>query len=147
MTTPDEIVKYARTWIGTRWKHQGRCETGIDCAGLLIKTAQHFDLPYEDLTGYGRQPDAQFLRQIRKYTLPVRPRTPVNGAIGVFNDSAMPCHTGIFAIDEVSGQVTVIHAESWPKRRVHEQLYEGSLISLRDKLVDIRLFKEVDYVQ
>lgn len=147
MINQNDIVEYARSWIGTRWKHQGRCAAGIDCAGLLVKTAEHFELPYEDLQGYGRQPNLAFLRQIRKYTIPVRPRTPIHGAIGIFNDSIMPCHTGIFAVDS-TGKVTVIHSESWPKRRVHEQLYvAGATNSLRDRLVDIRLFKEVNYVE
>lgn len=145
MIPSDEIVKYARTWIGTRWVHQGRGRGGIDCAGLLVKTAQHFDLPYADLKGYGRTPDSAFYRQIKQYSIPVRPRTPIHGAIGIFNDSIMPCHTGIFSVDP-DGTVTVIHSESWPKRRVHEQGYEDSSQSLRDRLVDIRLFKGVNYV-
>ena len=146
MITPDDIVEYSRSWIGTRWLHQGRTRTGIDCAGLLVETAKHFDLPYEDLQGYGRSPDKAFYRQIKKYTEPVRPRVPIHGAIGIFNDTIMPCHTGIFAVDS-DGRVTVIHSESWPKRRVHEQGYDDSSQSLRDRLVDIRLFKGVTYVE
>lgn len=146
MITSNDIVAYARTWIGTRWVHQGRGPNGIDCAGLLVQTAAHFDLPHEDLCGYGRAPNKAFYQQIKRYTLPVRPKTPINGAIGIFNDSIMPCHTGIFVVDS-TGRVTVIHAESWPKRRVHEQGYDDSLQSLQERLVDIRLFKGVDYVQ
>lgn len=144
MVTDNDIVEYARTWIGTRWLHQGRSRSGIDCAGLLVKTAEHFNLPGEDLQGYGRQPSNEFFRQIKRFTTPVRPRVPVHGAIGIFNDSIMPCHTGIFAVDS-EGKVTVIHSESWPKRRVHEQGYADSSQSLRDRLVDIRLFKGVAY--
>jgi len=146
MTTSNDIVEHARSWIGTRWVHQGRTSKGIDCAGLLICTAQRFDLPNEDLTGYGRQPGKEFLRQIKKFTIPVRPRMPIHGAIGIFNDTIMPCHTGIFAVD-CEGRVTVIHSESWPKRRVHEQDYAESSLPLRDRLVDIRLFKGVNYVE
>lgn len=145
MTTANDIVEYARSWIGTRWLHQGRGRNGIDCAGLLIQTAQHFELPHEDMTGYRRAPDRAFLRQVKAQTIPARPRVPIHGAIGIFNDSIMPCHTGIFAVDS-EGRVTVIHSESWPKRRVHEQGYADSSISLRDRLVDIRLFKGVAYV-
>jgi len=146
MTTPEQIVDYARTWLGTRWVHQGRSERGIDCAGLLVKTGQNFDLPHTDVHGYGRTPDVQFMKAIRKHTLPVRPRHPVHGAIGIFNDTIMPCHTGIFAVD-CNGRVTVIHSESWPKRRVVEVGYDDSSQCLRDRLVDIRLFMGVTYGQ
>lgn len=146
MTTPDDIVTYARSWLGTKWVHQGRGEQGIDCAGLLVCTANHFDLPGEDLGGYGRQPGREFLRQIRTFTVPVRPMVPVHGAIGIFHDTIMPCHTGIFAVDS-DGNVTVIHSEAFPKRRVHEEGYGDSSISLRDRLADIRLFKGVNYGQ
>ena len=145
MITPDQIVEYARSWIGTRWVHQGRSPSGIDCAGLLVQTAEHFALPHGDMQGYGRAPDRAFLRHIKQHTIPQRPRVPIHGAIGVFNDTIMPCHTGIFAVDS-TGKVTVIHSESWPKRRVHEQGYDDSSQSLRDRLVDIRLFKGVSYV-
>lgn len=143
--THEDIVKYARTWIGTRWQHQGRNRRGIDCAGMLVVTMNEFGLPCQDLKGYRRDPGPQFVKQIRAYTDP-GPNHPINGAIGIFSDSTMPCHTGIFAVDS-DGRVTVIHSEVWPKRSVHEEGYDDSAISLKDRLVDIRLFKEVDYVQ
>jgi len=145
MITADQIVEFSRSWIGTPWAHQGRSRSGVDCAGLLVCTAQHFSLDHEDMIGYGREPGKAFLKHVKSHTLPVRPRKPINGAIGIFNDTIMPCHTGIFAVDK-EGQVTVIHSESWPKRRVHEQDYQESSLSLRDRLVDIRLFKGVCYV-
>jgi hypothetical protein len=146
MTTPDDVVKYARSWLGTKWVHQGRTERGIDCAGLLMRTIWEFGLEGEDLKGYRRDPGPAFLQQIRLYTDPVRPVVPVNGAIGIFNDTTMPCHTGIFAVDSDTGAVTVIHSEAFPKRRVHEQYYSEGSQSLESRLVDIRLFRGVDYV-
>ncbi|AMO44109.1 NlpC/P60 family cell wall peptidase [Ruegeria phage vB_RpoS-V10] len=144
--TPDDIVTYARTWIGAKWRHQGRGhgpDRGIDCAGLLVRTAQNFNLPCEDLQGYRRDPSIQFVRQINTFT--IKHNIPIHGAIGIFNDTVQPCHTGIFAVDPITGRVTVIHAESMPKRRVHEQDYSESIPSLKDRLVSIRLFKGVDY--
>jgi len=143
MIKPDEIVSYARSWIGTRWTHQGRTSAGIDCVGLLYKTAKHFDLPGEDISGYRREPGAHFVRHIKKFSLPTN--NPIHGSIGIFNDTIMPCHTGIFAVDS-EGRVTVIHAEAYPKRRVHEQDYDESSLSLRSRLVSIRLFMGVAYV-
>ncbi|QJA43163.1 hypothetical protein [Phaeobacter phage MD18] len=142
--TADDIVAYARTWIGARWRHQGRGETadrGIDCAGLLVKTAEHFDLPHEDMMGYRRDPSRDFVRQIRRFTDPSK--DVLHGAIGIFSDSVQPCHTGIFAVE--NGRITVIHSEASPRGRCHEQGFDNSTPSMKDRLVAIRLFKEVDY--
>lgn len=147
MTSPDDIVEYARTWMGVRWVHQGRSRQGVDCAGLLIKVAEHFDLPHADMQGYRRDPNRAFLLHVKNYTDRVEDREPINGAIGIFHDTTMPCHTGIFAVDSCTGLVTVIHSESFPKRRVHEQLYYEGSASLHSRLVDIRKFRGVNYVQ
>ena len=144
MITGNDIVEYTRSWIGTKWVHQGRGEHGIDCAGLLVKTVEHFDLPGEDLRGYGRQPGAEFRSRIRTYTDPVRPMQPVHGAIGIFHDTHMPCHTGVFAVD-CNGRVTVIHSDA-NKRRCFEEGYDDAIPSLKERLVDIRLFQQVNYV-
>lgn len=140
--TPEEIVAYARAWIGTPWRHQGRSRTGIDCAGLLVRTAAEFDLPHGDMQGYRRDPGKAFIRHIESHTLPTT--QIVHGAIGVFNDSNQPCHTGIFAVED--GQITVIHSEATPARAVHEEGFDDSMPSLKERLVSIRLFQGVSYV-
>jgi|AACY02.12.fsa_nt_gi Cell wall-associated hydrolases (invasion-associated proteins) len=145
MVTGEDIVAYARGWIGARWRHQGRGhgrDRGIDCAGLLVRTAQHFGLPHEDLIGYRRDPGREFQVQIERYTDPFD--QPINGAIGIFTDTLMPCHTGIFAVD-AKGRVTVIHSECGLKRRCHEESYDLNTQSLKSRLRAIRLFREVDY--
>ena len=144
MITPDDIVEYARTWRGTRWKHLGRNERGLDCVGLLYLTAAHFELPGEDMSSYSRVPRPELLRHIGKYSNPLRPMIPVHGAIGVFHDTVTPCHTGIFAVNS-KGRVTVIHCDA-RRRRCLEEGYEDSSPSLKSRLVDIRLFQQVDYV-
>lgn len=144
MVTGEDIVKYARTWRGTKWKHLGRDEKGIDCVGLLVRVAEHFGLPHADLTTYTRYASPEFRRHIWKYSIPQRPRVPINGAVGIFNDTIMPCHVGIFAVD-CHGKVSVIHSAAYPSRRVVEQDYDAPYVSLKDRLVDIRLYKEVTY--
>jgi cell wall-associated NlpC family hydrolase len=51
MSQGDDIVRVARTWIGTRYHHQGRLKAdpprhrgGVDCLGLLAGVAQELDL-------------------------------------------------------------------------------------------------------
>lgn len=148
MTTPDDIVQYAKTFKGMRWGHLGRAvgpKPVVDCVGLVYLVAKHFDLPCEDMDGYTRAPNpGVFLAHIRKYSDRARDNAiPVHGAIGIFNDSIMPYHTGIFSVS--GGKTTVIHAEMWPKRRVHEEGFDTSLPPLSQRLTEIRLFKDVDY--
>lgn len=146
MPTPDEVVKYARSWNGTRWIHQGRSPAGIDCVGLLVMIADHFeDIEGEDMQGYRREPGRRFLKHLKQFTDPVRPLQPVHGAIGIFHDTVMPCHTGLFAVDSKTGVVTVIHSEAFPKKRVHEQLYDEGNNPLSKRLVDIRYIRGVSY--
>ncbi len=140
----DDVVQYARTWLGVPWVHQGRSRQGVDCAGVLIKTTEHFYLPGEDMHGYGRAPGPEFRRRIKQFTLPVNPMVPIHGAIGIFHDTVMPCHTGVFAVCSETGRVTVIHSDAG-KRRCVEEGYDDSSPSLKDRLVAIRLFQQVDY--
>lgn len=150
MTTSNEIVEYARTWIGATWRHQGRGlgpDRGIDCVGLLYRTAVHFDLPVEDLIGYRRQPGKEFMRHIEKFSDKGSLDINLNGAVGIFGDTSSPFHAGIFAVDNLTGEVTVIHAEAHPKRRVHEQQFNAGTQSMKSRLLGVRLFQGVDYGQ
>lgn len=143
--TGEDIVDYARTWVGSRWRHQGRGEgknRAIDCAGLLVRIARNFDLPLEDVVGYRREPSRDFVRHLRNETDPCH--GIVHGSIGIFHDTIQPCHTGIFAVND--GRITVIHSEAFPRGCCHEQGYDNAYPSLADRLVCVRLFKEVNYV-
>lgn len=67
MTTGADVVTEARTWIGTRWRHQGRVKgVAVDCIGLIGGVALELGIPgaYEwaadkSLHRYGRLPDAE----------------------------------------------------------------------------------------
>jgi hypothetical protein len=147
LVNPDDIVNYARTWVGARWKHQGRGEgsdRGIDCVGLLVRIAENFGLECTDIKGYRRTPGNEFLSHIEQFSDPAIHLGPLHGAIGIFNDSVMPCHTGVFAVAR-DGSVSVVHSEASNKRRCHEQPFNIGRPPLRGNLVDIRLFRGVDY--
>lgn len=70
MPTPDDIVREARSWIGTRFLHQGRVkrneqtEGGVDCAGLVVAVAKALSLEngFTEFA-YGRYPNAQTLER------------------------------------------------------------------------------------
>lgn len=59
-----QIVEAARTYLGTKFKHQGRLKDfGIDCAGLVIGVGKELGyMPNEwDHVAYGHLPHAQMM--------------------------------------------------------------------------------------
>jgi cell wall-associated NlpC family hydrolase len=57
-----DIVRTARGFLGTRFRHQGRVPgRGLDCAGVIVCAAQAAGLMVYDVTGYGRLPDGESL--------------------------------------------------------------------------------------
>lgn len=65
MTTPADIVREARRYVGTPFVHQGRqLGRGIDCAGLVVNVAHSLGLSDYDQDGYGREPQGELLRRI-----------------------------------------------------------------------------------
>lgn len=64
MTTREEIVAEARTWIGTPFHHQGRVKgRGVDCAGLIVGTARACGIAAGDMSGYSRTPSGGMLQE------------------------------------------------------------------------------------
>lgn len=147
MVSTDEIVAYARSWKGAVWRHQGRGEgpsRGIDCIGLLVRTAHHFELPHDDKIGYRRAPGREFTDMIEMFSLPGDWEN-LHGAIGIFSDTTMPCHTGIFAVSPDTKDVTLIHSSAYPHRRCVEEELDESTPSLKSRLLRVRYFKGVNY--
>jgi len=63
--TRQEVIAEARTWIGTRWHHQGRMRgVGVDCAGLVIGVARSLGLSEFDVANYSRIPSGGLLREL-----------------------------------------------------------------------------------
>lgn len=60
--TREDVVAAARRWVGVPYRHQGRNRLGVDCIGLLLVVGWELGLSDYDVTGYGRSPNAGFLR-------------------------------------------------------------------------------------
>jgi hypothetical protein len=62
--TREQIVNCARSYVGVRFKHEGRTrEEGLDCFGLIIRVAWDLHLSQFTLTGYGHYPHAPSVRK------------------------------------------------------------------------------------
>jgi NlpC/P60 family putative phage cell wall peptidase len=58
----DEIVREARSYLGTPFRHQGRLRgVGVDCVGLVVGVGGALGLLDHDNATYPRQPDGETL--------------------------------------------------------------------------------------
>ena len=59
VTTSDEVVREARTWVGVPFRHQGRDRSGVDCWGVPVVVLRSLgvEMPEDFVrTNYPRQP-------------------------------------------------------------------------------------------
>jgi NlpC/P60 family putative phage cell wall peptidase len=120
----ESIVAQARTWIGTKFHHQGRLKKnfqhsgGCDCIGLLIGVFQELNIDFNsrfngfiDKTNYSRLvTDAILVSATEKFFVKKNLSDISCGDIALFSFSNKfsPQHVGI--IGENKGSFTVIHA-------------------------------------
>lgn len=121
MITRQQIMDEARKWDGTPWRHQGRTERGIDCAGLIVKVAHALGLSTFDTVAYQRTAQRQKLLEYFAQEMDLQPLTQLKpGDVVAFRDSAYPCHVGL--ISERHGELYLIHAYALRKRVIEEPL-------------------------
>lgn len=106
------FVAAARSYIGVRWKHQGRSRRGLDCGGLLIVSAFGAGrLTADAQAGYGREPYRHSLEDVLRENLgdPVDAEPTVGDVVMFHVGRAAPNHVGIVG-DYVHGGLSIIHA-------------------------------------
>lgn len=137
MTTNADIVACARSWLGTRFHHQGRLKKtlshkgGVDCLGLLAGVASELDLRLPDgtplisidETDYGHYPDTQYLQQkLLQALTPIEPAELSPGCILLMTIDGQPQHMGIAS--DLSGGLGLIHAYASARAVVEHALDE-----------------------
>lgn len=131
------IVSEARSWIGTRFHHQGRVKAanghkgGVDCLGLIIGVAGALGLQDKrgnalltqyDETDYPWLPRGEALKMKMCDVLrEVLPDAIQDGDIGLFSLDNNPQHVGVLA--KVQNGFTLIHAYA-PSRKVVEVTFD-----------------------
>lgn len=116
MTVPRErFVAEARKWLGVPWVHQGRNRHGVDCIGLLLVVCRSLGLSSYDVTGYGRSPNADFMRR-ECDRLMNRTHDPQPGDVLIMRFSREPQHV-LIRTDH-----GVIHSWSVAKRVVEVRM-------------------------
>lgn len=120
--TPQQaaIVTEARSYIGTRWRHQGRSRSGIDCIGLVIEVAKTVKGWQFDTTDYPRQAtDETMIKLFRQHCIEVSKKDlqPGDAVVIPFENQR---HAGIIGDYIVPGEVSLIHAYLKGKKEVIE---------------------------
>lgn len=113
-----DVVAEARTWLGVRYRHQGRSREGVDCIGLPVCIRGELGLPAMDVIGYARASTCSEMLDYCKANMVEVSRADLQlGDILVQMDGAVR-HMAIVA-DCAYGGLSIIHA--WlPNRRVVE---------------------------
>ena len=100
-----EIIKEARTWIGTIWQHQQALKgVACDCVGLIRGTLNKWGLEVDaDDLRYSRQPyhDEEKMYEIcKKYLTEIAIEETQPGDILLFGAKNLPAyHIGIISYD------------------------------------------------
>lgn len=118
-----QIVTEARTWLGVRWEHQGRTRTGVDCAGLVIKTAHALGLTTFDTADYERQAkDETMLALFSEHldAIDIIHAEPGDVVVMRFDNQR---HAGILG-EYIYGGLSLIHAYSMSRKVVEHRLDE-----------------------
>ena len=123
--TRDQIVDEARSWLGVRWRHQGRNRSGVDCGGLVTVVGQALGImpAAADAFGYARLPTLYLLVETlatwmrRKTGAEFDDRRPGDVVVLLPNDTyKWPSHIGILS-RLPSGDLGMIHSYNGLKKK------------------------------
>lgn len=126
--TGAEIVAAGRQYLGTRWVHQGRSRSGVDCVGLLVLVARDLGIPHQDVRNYDRRPAEGQLERILGEQLVAIPRHEVRiGDVVALEDrqSRQVCHVGI--LTDGARPFALLHA--WI--RMPERIQKRGVVEMR----------------
>ena len=126
--TREQVVRLARTWLGTPFHHQGRVRgVGVDCVGLVIGVARELGLVPDgfDVTGYVRQPDGtSFTRLAGAHMRRIESWDMQPGDVVAVTFDHHPQHMGILGA-YLHGGLSIIHAASAHGKVVETRLLLG----------------------
>ena len=114
-------VEIARSWVGTKFHHQGRKKhVGVDCIGLIIGMAHEMGLTVEDRLDYARQPSGgQLEAALANYLQPCDLKV---GCVALFKIKNEPQHVGI--VSDYGDGFGLIHAYAQSRKVVEHGLDE-----------------------
>lgn len=128
-----DVLREARSWIGTPFKHQARVKgVGVDCVGLAIGVSRALGLvhPGFDVHGYSAIPDGTSFMQsiaLNMTWIPTDQAQPGDAVVVAFSKD--PQHIGILG-DYRGGRLSIIHAAGSIGRVVETRLLFSPVMKL-----------------
>ena len=127
MNTRTDIVRQARTWLGTPFHHQARLKgKGCDCLGLIVGVVDELGLKdkhgqplagYDEVT-YSKEPDGAYLTEKLKALLDEVPIAEAQaGDLALFKVRENPQHMAF--LTDYENTLGMVHSYA-PARRVVE---------------------------
>lgn len=135
-----EIIRLARSYIGTPWKHKGRSKAGIDCIGVPYVVGKELGLhTYDDSLDYGRVArNYDFMRAMAPLGVRVKDLNAVkDGDILVIRIPIFPQHVAIAS--HIGDWQTIIHASVDARKVVEEHLTDD----IKRKVIAAFRYKEL----
>lgn len=135
MTTRQEIVDEARSYVGTPFHHQGCAPgVGIDCIGVLRALGKRFDLKgsaeleaSRALLAYGPDPDPKLLLECERFMVRITWQDLGLGDVLMMKtlySRGQPKH---FAVVSRLNPIYIIHAWAYVKSAVVENRLDDKL--------------------
>ena len=117
----NRVVEVARSYLGTKFHHQGRRKfIGVDCIGLIACVARELGFEFVDQTNYARLPnDGELQAGLEKYLLPCELKV---GAVALFKLDQEPQHVGI--VSDYGNGFGLMHAYLQARKVVEHSLDE-----------------------
>lgn len=127
--TSQDLVDKCRSFVGTKFVHQGRSKHGVDCAGLIVLSAKELGASVDDFTAYTMQPSAAvFFEYISKHADRVPDHEMQLGDLLIFEFDANPQHIAI--LSKVN-PFYMIHAANMHRKVVEHRIDEKWMNKLR----------------
>jgi cell wall-associated NlpC family hydrolase len=152
ITKLQKVEQQSRTWIGTKFKHQGRLKKnennsgGVDCIGFIVGISKELGakdknnklLHEYDRRDYSREPNGNLLKDVfEKFLQPVKdPQNLKPGYILLIRFVKHPQHTAVVGTHP-NGELSMIHAYQ-PSGKVVEHLLTDHW---KNKIVGVYKFK------
>ncbi|MET3915159.1 cell wall-associated NlpC family hydrolase [Variovorax sp. OAS795] len=125
-----DVVDVARSFLGVKYRHQGRSREGVDCIGLPVCVRAELGLPPMDAVGYAKRTvDSEMLDFCRANMVPVDRASLQPGDLLVQMTGQLR-HIAIVG-DYPGGGLSIIHAHLPNKKVVECRLDDVFMKSVR----------------
>lgn len=122
----EAFIEAARSYVGVRWRHQGRSLRGVDCGGLVFLALRDAGRDPVDSQAYGRSPYRGSLESVLQANFgePLPKDMLRAGDVPLFRfNNDKPSHVAVVA-NHPQGGFSMIHAFAQMRKVVEHRIDE-----------------------